>query len=448
MSMNTRGKIRVGSGGFTLVETLVGSLVFIVVALAAYRAFGTLMDTFTISQARITAAALANERFEIMRNLPYEDVGVIASIPPGVIPRTINLTRDGYTFTVQTTIRNVDDPFDGTIGGNPADTSPADYKLADLDITCSNCKTMPDLKFTTLVSPHALETASTNGALFVQVFDAAGLPVSSASVHIVNTQTNPDTIIDEITDNEGWVRIIDTPPGTNAYNITATKEGYSQDETYPFGGEAGANPLKPDSTVVVQQVTDAVLSIDLLGSLDVSTVDNTCASTPGVDFSLTGTKLIGAPAVIKYMTQNFTTGPSGTSSISNMEWDTYNTALTSGAYDLAGSTPMPSFALDPGETQALQLVVVPHASHALLVSVQDANGVSINGATVRLQNTGFDETKITNSELCPTPGQVFWNGLGSGTYTLTVSASGYQDYTDNSLNLSPSWQNQVITLNP
>lgn len=433
--------------GFTLIETLVGSTIFIVLALSAYKAFGVLMDAVVASRAKLTATTLANEKFEIMRNLPYDDVGILGGLPVGKIQRTEIISRDDYSFTLQTTIRSVDDPFDGTIGGNPSDSSPADYKLADLDITCSNCKIFSPLKFTTLVAPHALETASTNGALFIQVFDASGIPVPSASVHIINTQTNPDTIIDETTDNTGWVKIVDAPPGINAYNIAATKSGFTQDKTYPPGGTAGADPVKPDATVVLQQVTQTSLSIDRISSLTIGTVDSSCAALPSIGFSLTGTKLIGAPSVLKYPTQNFTTDSSGSYTISNLEWDTYSALLTSLSYDLAGTTPLQTFVINPNENKNLQMVAIPHVNRALLVSVKDSSNTAIDGASVRLQKGVFDETKTTNSGSCPTPGQVFWNGLASGTYTLTVSKAGYQNSVS-SVDVSPSWQNQNITLTP
>ena len=433
--------------GFTLIETLVGSAVFLLVALSSYQAFGVLMEAVSGSQAKIAATAVANEEFEIIRNLPYTDVGIIGGLPVGKIERNKTIVKDNYSFDVQTTIRSVDDTFDGTIGGSPSDTSPADYKLADLDISCSNCKTFTPLNFTTLVAPRALETASNNGALFIQVFDSGGVPVSGASVHIVNTQTNPDIIIDESTDNGGWIKIVDAPPGTNAYNITATKSGFSEEQTYPHGGDAGPDPLKPDSTVVVQQVTQITFSIDRTSSLDVSTIDSLCAALPNIGFPLTGTKLFGLPSVLKSPATNFTTDTSGTDSISNLEWDTYTTALTSAAYDLAGSTPLPSFAISPDEERTQQLLVLPHVSKALLVSVKDSTSAPIDGATVQLEKSGFDETKTTNSGTCATPGQVFWNGLASGTYTLTVSKAGFQTSVS-SVDMTPSWQNTTITLLP
>lgn len=432
--------------GFTLIEILVGSAVFLLVALSSYKASGVLMDAVIASQAKIAATSVANERFEIMRNMPYSDVGIVGGLPVGKIIRNQTIVQDNYSFDIITTIRSVDDTFDGTIEGTPTDTSPADYKLADLDITCSNCKIFSPLKFTTLVAPHALETASTNGALFIQIFDASGIPISGASVHIVNTETNPDTIIDETSDNSGWIKIVDAPPGTNAYNIIATKFGYSQEQTYSLGGAAGANPIKPDATVVLHQVTQVPLSIDRTSSLNISTVDASCMILSDIGFSLTGTKIIGAPAILKYPTQNFTTNAAGTYAFSSLEWDTYEALLTSAVYDLAGSTPLPSFAINPNESRTLQLVAVPHVDRAFLVSVKDSSNTAIDGATVRLEQGAFDETKTTNSGICATPGQVFWNGLASGTYTLTVSKAGYQTYINDSLSMSSAWQNQNITL--
>lgn len=434
--------------GFTLIESLVGAAIFVVLALFGYRAFSVLMEAVLASQAKIAGTTLANEKFEIIRNLPYTDVGIVGGLPVGKIQRTQNITRDNFNFVIQTTIRSVDDTFDGTIGGNPADSSPADYKLVDLDITCPTCKIFSPLNFTTLVAPHALETASTNGALFIRVFDSSGLPVQGASLHIINTQTNPDTIIDETTDIDGWVKIVDAPVGTNAYNITATKEGYTQAQTYPINGVAGANPITPDPTVVLQQVTQSSLTIDRLSSISFSTVDSMCVPLPAIGFSLTGTKLIGTPSILKYPTQSFSTDTNGSYNLQNLEWDTYNLLLTSASYDLAGTTPLSPFVLNPNENKNIQLVVVPHVNRALLVSVKDSLGNPIDGATVRLQKSGFDQTKNTNSGTCATPGQAFWNGLASATYTLTVSKTGYTTYTNNALNISSSWQNQTITLTP
>ncbi len=436
--------------GFTLVETLVGTAVFLLVALAAFKSFGVLMDGVSVSRAKIVATSIANEKFEIIRNLSYDDVGILGGLPAGKIARTENITRDNYSFTILTSIRSIDDPFDGTLGGTPNDLSPADYKMVDLDISCSNCKYSSMLNFTTLVAPRALESVSSNGALFIRAFNAAGAPVPQASVHIVNTNTNPDTIIDEITDNDGWLKIIDAIPGTKAYNITVTKSGYSQDQTYPVGGVAGSSPVKPDSTVATRQVTQITFAIDTLGSLNVSSVDNTCLVLPSIPFTLSGAKLIGTPSVLKY-SQTFTTDSTGQKTIPNLEWDSYSISPSGSTYDVAGTMPVSSFPINPGENKSVQFMTVAHSNRALLVSVKTSTGAAIaDGTTIRLQKSGFDQTKTTSSTGCSAPGQAFWNGLGTGNYTLTVSKTGYQTSTS-SISLSsssPGWQQKSITLTP
>ncbi|OGI74301.1 hypothetical protein A3D42_02340 [Candidatus Nomurabacteria bacterium RIFCSPHIGHO2_02_FULL_41_18] len=433
--------------GFTLIETLVGSIIFLIIALSAYNAFGVLMNIVAASRAKLAATSVANEKFEIIRNLPYSDVGIIAGIPAGKIQRNQTIARDNYSFDVLTTIRNFDDPFDGTIGGNPSDSSPADYKLVDLDITCSNCKIFTPLNFTTLVGPHALETASNNGALFIRVFDNDGLGVAGAEVHIMNTETNPDTIIDETTDNSGWVKIVDAPTGVNAYSIIGTKSGFTTDQTYLPGGAAGTDPVNSDATVVLQEVTQAVLSIDRVSSIAVSSVNSLCEPLSDVEFSLTGTKIIGLPQILKYPTQNFTTDENGNYTISNFEWDTYSTLLTSASYDLAGVNPFPNFVLAPNENKNLRIIAVPHVNRSLLVSVQDTANTPIDDASVRLEKNDFDETQTTNSEECQTPGQVFWNGLESGNYTLTVTKTGFETSVT-SVDISSNWKNENIILEP
>lgn len=437
------------NSGFSLVEVLTGSAIFLIVALAAYQSLSALMSAVNASRPKVVATTVANETFEIVRNLPYSDVGIVAGLPLGRLPRTQTVTRDGYSFDVEIAIRNVDDPFDGTIGGTPNDTSPSDYKLVDLDIACSNCANFPLLKFTTLVAPRALEEDSTSGSLFVQVFDSAGTPMPGASVEIENTSVDPDISIDETTDNEGWVRIYDAPPGVNTYNIVVSRSLHSTDQTYPLGGPAGAQPLKPDATVTLGNITELSFLIDRLSSIVVSTIDSSCVAVPSINFSLSGQKKIDVPGVIfKHTTQNLSTNVSGTRTVSNLEFDAYQVAVTSASYDLMGADPFINFDLLANESKDLDLVLAPHAANALLVSVVDGNGDPINGADVRIQRGALDDTETTSSAgSCPTPGQVFWNGLENGVHTLTVSASGYQTNIS-SPDITAPWQNINVILTP
>src|SRR3989344_5837551 len=352
--------------GFTLIESLVGVAAFMIIAVSVYQAYAAVMNASRVSRLKITATALANEQFEIARNLPYDEVGVVGSIPNGKIPRTQNLVRDNTEFMVETTIRNVDDPFDGIIGGSPNDLSPADYKLVQLEISCFSFRNFTALNFATQVGPRNLETASTNGALFVQVFDASGQPVSGADVHIENNQAFPAIVIDDTTDNNGLLQIVDAPPGVEAYEITVSKSRYSTDKTYQTGDPGNPNPTKPHATVALQQLTQISFAIDRTSTLGIASVTDTCAPVPTVDFSLASGKLIGlAPDVLKYNVSHSTDG-AGERTISNLEWDSYVLDLTDENYDLAGTIPLLALPLSPNSQQDFRLVVTPKDPRGLL----------------------------------------------------------------------------------
>lgn len=382
--------------GFSLVECLVGIAVFMIIALSVYQVYMKVFDAVRISRLKITAAAFANEQFEIIRNLSYADVGIEGGLPAGKIIRDRTITRDGIDFLTKTTIRSIDDPFDGTITSSPADLSPADYKIVEIEISCPAYRNFQPLRFTTTVAPKNLETASNNGALFIRVFDANGQPVQGANVHIENNQLAPPIIIDEISDNNGSVQIVDAPPGVEAYEITVSKSGYSTEKTYPIGELENPNPVKPHANVVLQQVTQISFAIDKLSSLNTSSISETCAPIGNIDFSLTGSKLIGAnPDVFKY-NQNHTTSSSGIKTIGNIEWDAYNLSFTDDFYDLAGSIPILPLNLAPNTVQNFQLIVAPKDPLSLLVMVRDgATQLPLSDVSLKLEKTGYTSTRIT-----------------------------------------------------
>lgn len=426
------------TGGFSLIEAIVAVAILAFVGISAFQLFNKLADIVRGSQAKLTATALANEQLEIIRNLPFADVGIVGGIPVGKIPRTQTLTRGAHTFSVVTTIRNVDDPFDGTIGGSPNDLSPADYKLAEVAVTCTTCARRAAVTFTTTAAPKNLETASTNGALFVRVFDANGFAISNASVHIENNSEIPPVVIDELTNANGELQLVDVPPGNEVYEITVAKQGYSTDQTYPSGAPQNPNPTKPHASVVLQDVTQVSFSIDRLSTLAVSTVSETCVPVGDVDFHLQGAKLLGTnPDVPKY-SQDLTTSGAGTLTLSSMEWDTYGLTFTDSAYDLSGSMPLAPLGLTPNTTQNLQLTTRTKNPRSLLVAVKDsATQLPVTDASVRLEKESYGQTLITGRGFLS---QTDWSG-GGGQESLADptkywSSSGVDTTTEGEIRLA------------
>lgn len=377
-----------------MVETLVGIAVFVVISSAIYQGYVSLFNFISLNQYKIISLNLLNEQFEIIRNLPYADVGIPGGIPSGKIPHIQNITRSGISFVVTTTIRNVDLPFDGTIGGSPNDLSPADNKLVEVEVDCPSCISFIPFSLTTTVAPKNLETASTNGALLIKVFDSNGVAVPDANVSIRNYSATTTIAIDDVTNSSGILQIVDAPPGSEAYEIIVTKPGYSMDRTYKTGSVGNPNPTKPNATVIIQQLTQISFSIDKLSTITFNSVDSSCSMVPDIDFSLKGAKQIGTN-LYKY-SKNLSTNGSGIYSSSTMEWDYYTVTGMDGSYDIVGINPLNPISLNPSTTQSVSLIVASKDPRSLLVTVKDSSTLlPLTGASVELTRSDYDITKVT-----------------------------------------------------
>jgi len=384
-------------GGFTLVETLVGVFIFLIISLGIYQSYLNILNLTKATRLKGLATLVANQQLEIAHNLPYEDVGILNGLPPGLIPHTQTVSAAGIDFAVTTTIRNIDDPFDGVIGGMPNDLSPADHKLVEVLIECATCQNFVPFVISTTIAPKNLETTSGNGALFIKVFDANGEPVPQATVHIVNNQVIPALVIDDETNDNGDLQLVDVPPDDLAYEISVSKTGYSSAQTYDIDPQTNPNPLPPHATVAVGQVTQISFAIDHVSQFDVKSINNLCAPVSNLAFNLVGAKTIGtSPTVLKY-DQDFSTNGSGDKIISNLEWDSYTFTPSSASQDLVGTMPLLPIALAPGTTQNVSLVMAPQIPKAILVIVKDGvTGLPLADASVTLSGNGFNETAITN----------------------------------------------------
>ena len=144
---------------------------------------------------------------------------------------------------------------------------------------------------------------------------------------------------------------------------------------------------------------------------------------PDVPFTLQGAKTIGstgAGAAIYKTNVSDTTGAEGTAELS-LEWDVYSFVAT--GYDVVEACTAPPFTLAPGSASDVRLMLDDATSHMALVTVRDAGGTPVTGASVTLSRTGYSETVTTGG--C---GTAYFGGLTSGTdYTVLLQKSGYTD---------------------
>lgn len=396
-----------------------------------FKGYTVILEAIRISRSRITQTALANEKIEIINNLPYDSIGILNGIPAGIVIGTESITRGNNTYSVVTTIRNIDDVFDGVIDGTPDDASPIDYKLVQVQVSCTSCADPHEISLTGRIAPPTIESATTNGLLIVRVFTATGAALPGALVHMQNAASNPTIAIDDITDASGELRILGLPPATQTYRVNVSKSGFSSEQTLTVGGAGNPNPTKPHATVSASNTTQMSFAIDKTSTLTVRTSDSSCTAIPAINYNLRGAKIIGAtPTVFKY-NQNLSTDGSGTTTISPIEWDTYTATLSSTSYTLAGSIPLMGTLVSPDTATDLRLVLAPKINRNLLITVMsESTGLPISGANVRVQRGSYDSTKTTG---LGTINQTDWSA-GAG-QELFINSSKYFSQ-DNSLSIN------------
>lgn len=395
--------------GFTLIEVLVAICILGIISFAVYLAYANILEVIIVNQWRFKAVSIIENEIETVRNMSYEDVGILNGYPTGKLLAEKTVPFGGINFLLKTFVRNIDDPFDGTTGGIPNDTAPADYKLIEFEALCLNCREQVNpILMTTRVAPKNLETTTNNGSLFINVFDANGSPVQNADIKVINNALNPSIIINDTSNNNGALQLVDIPTSTASYEIKASKSGYSSEQTYPLGDPQNPNPKKPHATVAKQQVTFVSFAIDKISSLNLTTKNLMCLNLASIDFSISGQKLIGAnPDVIKY-SNNYITDSNGLKLINNLEWDTYNLLNIDSSYDLSGAWPLSPLIINPNSDYSVSWILEPKDPSALLVSVVGEDGNQISGVNVNLNKVGFNESEITGRR---SVNETDWSGL-------------------------------------
>lgn len=397
--------------GFTLIEALIAVCIFAIVATGIYFSYANLLEIFSASYLNLTAVSALDSELEVVRNMSYSDLGIQGGSPSGVLSAEKDLIYGNIPFVVRTSVRNIDDPYDGIQGGTPNDISPADYKLVEVEITCPTCPRFIPTKATTTVAPQGLETVTNRGTLIIKAFNASGIPIVGANVSIVNNQVTPTININDVTDSEGILRLVDIATSSAGYAITVTRAGYSTDRTYPPGSPTNPNPLKPYLTVLEQQTTEASFVIDQVSTLSVRSQDKFCSGVGNVDFIQTGQKLIGTnPSVLKYSVTN-NTNSLGSRTVSNLEFDAYSFRNLDTVYEVSGFSPANVLAVDPNGTYSLTWLMEPRTPSSIVVTVTDENGQLVNDAKVTLSRTGYSDDEYTGVKLFS---ETDWSG---GQYT-------------------------------
>ncbi|HUX80889.1 MAG TPA: carboxypeptidase regulatory-like domain-containing protein [Candidatus Paceibacterota bacterium] len=161
---------------------------------------------------------------------------------------------------------------------------------------------------------------------------------------------------------------------------------------------------------------------------------------PNLPFTLTGAKTIGTDSngtpIYKTIVSD-TTGATGAVSES-LEWDAYT--LTLGSVSLLESCIPSPYVLNPGDATSSSLLIGTPTGNILPVQITNSSGSPIPAKVILTTNT-YAATLPTSA--C---GFAYFNGLPPGTYTATVSATGYTTTAFPNLSVSKNTATTTLTL--
>ncbi|MEK9167514.1 MAG: carboxypeptidase-like regulatory domain-containing protein [Patescibacteria group bacterium] len=436
--------------GFTLIELIIDAFVITVIFGAVIGSFLVMLNATNSGKIRTMAGALANEQLEYLRNLPYDSLstqnGTI--FPQGNIPDSQTVTRGGVSFTLNTAIIFIDDPFDGCVipvegnpnlwsctdGGTSAtfDVVPVDYKRVNVEALKVGTPTVL-IKLSSNAAAKAAETPSQTGMMLVKVINAQGLPVAGATVTIENAPISVS--LTGLTNDQGYVFVANLlPDNQNGYHIVATRTGYSTDFTTSRTSQ-NPNQIQPDVDINVQQVTIQTLAIDLLSNMAATLTDETGQPIVSLGVTATSTKLT---ATNPDTPKNIYSATGGQATFSNIEWDSYSITV-GGNYFIVSTSPYQNVSVSPGATLAVTMVVTANTNWPRIVSVSPASGTS--GVSVEVVIEGFNFTgnttvllrKAGSSDILPTLTNVDPNQQSvTATFDLSGAVTGGWDLLLNS----------------
>lgn len=437
------------SSGEIYIGVIIAMGIFLMLSQAIVFLSGTAYELIGFNRARVNAELIASQKIELLRNLPFNNVGTVGGIPSGPLAQSETITQNGLPYKVKTAVVYVDDTFDGV---SPTDLTPNDYKRASVEVSWSGLgRGSAKVSLVTDVAPKGVEQTLGGGTLSILVFDSNGLVVPQATVTIKAPTASPSVDLTLQTNDNGRIVLPGAPACSACYQITATKSGFSTDRTYST--TEVANPSKPNLTVLVSKLTETSFAIDQNATINLishDTRENAFALLPSQSFSIHGTKVIGTTSldqpVYKY-SQTVTTNTSGQLTISNVEWDNYTIDVaTASGKTLTGTKPLLPLVVGPGETINLAMSLATKPTTSLLGLFVDSTDNPIASVSARITQGVFEATVSSGLTTDPDYGYSYFDGINAGTYTLSASASGYQPVST-SISVSGNKFEKVV-LNP
>jgi len=420
--------------GATLIEVLISSAIVGFLVLTIYLALNSAVVNIGESKQRVGAIAIANEKMEIIRNLEYEDVGVINGVISGPMLSYELVTRNNFDYYVYIDVRYVDDEFDGTSGDDLINT---DYKTVQVKVQWNHFDSIKTVEFVSTFVPDGIETDMGGGSLVLNTITTAGDIVGEVSVNLESIENIPAINYDTTTDNNGSLVLQGVPSQT--YRITLSKDGYENSRTYPNPPDSVFIPNDPDFYVNVGDLNSKNFLIDLVASLKIKAIDALDESNiSGAEVLLEGGRLIGSSPDTYNLNNAFSTDSNGEidyGGISPGSYEILNFAmLGAGDYEFVASSDEAGFQLSAGENKEIELFFADKNQPALFLTVTDSFSLEpLKGAVVGVVREGvFDQSVSTDEDgraFFPLQEDLFVP-MENAEYTVEIRLNGYANYSD------------------
>lgn len=432
--------VKTKKAGFTIIEALTVLFIFSIITMTFYGVISQGSRYLLNAKNRLGATVLANKKLEIIRNLPYDKIGVTGGEVSGDIPQYETVLENGKSFDVHTVVKYVQDDFDGVA---PADTAWNDYKKAIVTVSWSDGGISSSVMLTGRFAPPGLEVANPgDGILIINVFSdqPGGVGIPSSSVHVVNTETGLDTT--QNTGADGTLMLLgDTVTDSiKKYQVFLSKSGYETVQTYPPYPDTAYNPVDVHGSVVSGVVNVLNIVQNKIANLKVRTEDSLGQPIASIDFSVKGGRKMGTdtadpPNFIYNKDSNEITNTSGEKdfgAISPGQYDFLILAPDSDNYELIGSDPESPLLLMSEDDITYKLKLAEKIKTSLLVNIIDQTaGTPIKNAEVHVTNgSGYDSGVISTLYNGNAYFPVTADPFVAGTYDISVHIDGYVDHTE------------------
>jgi Tfp pilus assembly protein PilV len=293
-------KRRTKQEGFTLVETVVGSLVLAIVIMGVFGMYNYSLKLIRDKGMRAEALAIANEQIEYFRSIDYSTLGTASTncLPKPTdctLAEDIVVTRNGADYAVNRNIQRINDVYDNTPQTEAgSDARPNDYKKVKVTVSWTSSFGNRSLSLVSTFAPPAMEMScsSGNSTLKINLQDASGAALNqNISVYIKNLDTGYEEY--SLTDNTGYKEfscliagvysIIVNGAVINGVSNDDYNANYSTAQTCPTGKGTpnpicpvltpdNDNPTEPHLNIIADTVTSKDFKIDLLSTLNITTI--------------------------------------------------------------------------------------------------------------------------------------------------------------------------------